>query len=174
MPSITGNLVTSGLPDFRQGALWLRTVLVVNLAMVLSVFAANPDWAHALAGLAGIAILLEPLLLLNLAVLSLVSVWIPPLATEDRASGSSVAGATGNRCGAWFFCRHAVDAGRVGPHGDVVSYHDVFAAGLARSNGACAIPGLGRGTADGTDCADSPPFLVQYIKRSSWGDPRRP
>ncbi len=79
--------MTSGLPDFRQGALWLRTVLVVNLAMVLSVFAANPDWAHALAGLAGIAILLEPLLLLNLAVLSLVSVWIPPL---PRQTGRAV------------------------------------------------------------------------------------
>lgn len=79
MPSITGNLVTSGLPDFRQGALWLRTLLVVNLAMVLSVLAANRDWVHMFAEFTESAILLEPLLLLNLAVLSVVSEWLPPL-----------------------------------------------------------------------------------------------
>ena len=79
MPSITGNLVTSGLPDFRQGALWLRTLFVANLAMVLSILAANRDWAHMFAEFTEIAILLEPLLLLNLAVLSLVSEWLTPL-----------------------------------------------------------------------------------------------
>ncbi|MES2238083.1 MAG: sensor histidine kinase [Rugosibacter sp.] len=88
MPSITGNLVTSGLPDFRQGALWLRTLLVVNLAMALSVLAANHDWAHVLAGLTEIVILLEPLLLLNLTVLSLVSEWVTPL---PRRTGRGVA-----------------------------------------------------------------------------------
>ncbi|TBR16052.1 MAG: sensor histidine kinase [Rugosibacter sp.] len=79
MPSITGNLVTSGLPDFRQGALWLRTLLVVNLVMVLSVLAANRDWAHLFIEFIEIAALLEPVLLVNLVVFSLISDWITPL-----------------------------------------------------------------------------------------------
>lgn len=79
MPSITGNLVTSGLPDFRQGALWLRILLVVNLAMGLSILAANRDWAQLFAEFIAIAVLLEPLLLLNLTVLSLIFEWIAPL-----------------------------------------------------------------------------------------------
>lgn len=87
MPSITGNLVTSSLPDFRQSALWLRTLFVVNLAMALSILAANLDWMHMLAEFTESAILLEPLLLLNLAVLSLVSEWVTPL---PRRTGRGV------------------------------------------------------------------------------------
>ena len=79
MPSITGNLVTSGLPDFRQGGLWLRALLAVNLAMALSVLAANRDWAHVFAEFIEIAVFLEPVLLLNLVVFYLISDWIAPL-----------------------------------------------------------------------------------------------
>lgn len=71
--------MTSGLPDFRQGALWLRTLCVANFAMALSVLAVNRDWAHVFAEFMEIAVLLEPLLLLNLAALSLVSEWVTPL-----------------------------------------------------------------------------------------------
>lgn len=87
MPSITGNLVTSGLPDFRQGAVWLRTLCVANFAMALSVLAVNRDWAHVFAEFMEISVLLEPVLLLNLAVLSLVSEWVTPL---PRRTGRGV------------------------------------------------------------------------------------
>lgn len=69
----------SGLPDARNAGIWLRTLLVVNLATGLSVLAANRAWGNLFAEFVELAVLVEPVTLVNLAVLALVFEWVAPL-----------------------------------------------------------------------------------------------
>lgn len=76
MASIPTNLDVSRLPDFRQGGVWWRALWGVNLAALLGVFAANQSFDHFLSGCLAVALFLEPVTLLSLAVLYLSSDWL--------------------------------------------------------------------------------------------------
>lgn len=84
MPSIRENLVPSSLPDFRNVGIWLRTLLIVNLAAGLGVLAANRAWGSLFAEFVALAVLVEPVTLVNLAVLALIFEWIAPLPGRIR------------------------------------------------------------------------------------------
>lgn len=78
--------MTSGLPDVRNADVWVRTLLFVNLAAGLGVLAANHTWGNWFTEFVGLAVLVEPVTLVNLALFALIFEWIASLPRCTRAA----------------------------------------------------------------------------------------
>lgn len=86
MPSIRENLVPSGLPDVRSADVWLRVLVFVNLAAGLGLLAANHRWGSLFAEFVELAMLVEPVTLVSLALFALIFEWIAPLPRHLRTA----------------------------------------------------------------------------------------
>ena len=74
--SIRENPPLAGPPDLRKPETWWRVLLVVNCGAALGVLAANREWRSFLAEFVELAVLVEPVTLVSLAILGLVGAWL--------------------------------------------------------------------------------------------------
>ncbi|KAF0164065.1 MAG: two-component system sensor ATPase [Rhodocyclaceae bacterium] len=74
--SIRENPSSSGLPDFGKLGIWWRVLLAVNGGALLGTLAANREWRFFVAEFVELATLIEPVTLVSLLLLSLMSAWL--------------------------------------------------------------------------------------------------
>lgn len=84
MPSISENLETPGLPDARQAVIWRRTLVFVNLVATVAVLASNQEWRSLPIELAHLALHVEPIALLSLALAAFLYEWLSLLPRWQR------------------------------------------------------------------------------------------
>ena len=77
--SIRENTPLSGPRDLRKPGIWLRVLMTVNFGALLGVMAANREWRSFFAEFIEVAILIEPVTLLSLALLSFLNAWLTGL-----------------------------------------------------------------------------------------------
>ncbi len=77
--SIRENTPLSGPRDLRKPGIWLRVLMTVNFGALLGVMAANREWRYFFSEFFELAILIEPVTLLSLALLSFLNVWLTGL-----------------------------------------------------------------------------------------------
>jgi two-component system sensor histidine kinase AlgZ len=86
MQSINQNTLSDALPDFRNWGVILRSFLLVNGMVLLVAVAQASSWQDILERLIGISILLQPVLLLNLALLFILNSWLVRLTYKRGAT----------------------------------------------------------------------------------------
>lgn len=79
MRSIRENPALFGLPDFRNQGVWLRVLVISNVGALLVTLAANREWRDFAVEFGATAGLLEPVLLLSLALLTATQEWLERL-----------------------------------------------------------------------------------------------
>ena len=79
MQSINQKTLTDALPDFRNLGVILRSLLLVNGMVLLVAFAQASSWQETVERMIGISALLQPVLLLNLSLLFILSPWLERL-----------------------------------------------------------------------------------------------
>ncbi len=70
------NVISPRLPDFRNAGVIARALIGVNIGLMFHLLMVVPDWARWLEQLFAAALWCEPMLLLTLALLALLSPWL--------------------------------------------------------------------------------------------------